>query len=313
MILSAGLTPAWQQILVFDEYRHGQVNRAAEVHWCASGKVLNAGIAAHTLGGPSLTLSPLGGSSGAEIRREFDDLGVPGRWISTRAAVRVCTTLLERSTGTITELVENGRPLTESELVAFRTAFAEEARRAEVAVVIGSLPFGTPPGYYRELIESARCPMVLDFRGPGLLATLELRPLIVKPNRDELAETLSRPLATDAQLIEAMRRLTDGGAKWVLVSQGSGPLWLASATSLWRFDPLEPEQVVNPIGCGDALAAGTAWGIRAGWNVPEAVALGISAAADSVRQLLPCRLDAATVESRRLHVRGEQLTEPHPR
>lgn len=313
MILSAGLTPAWQQILVFDEYRHGQVNRAAEVHWCASGKVLNAGIAAHTLGGPSLTLSPLGGPGKEAICREFDDLGVPARWISTRASVRVCTTLLERATGQITELVENGRPLTDSELADFRAAFEEEARRAEVVVVIGSLPFGTPPGYYRELVESVRRPMVLDFRGPGLLSALEQKPLLVKPNRDELAETLGRPLKTDAQLTEAMRRLTDGGAQWVLVSQGPGPVWLASASALWRFEPLEPVQVVNPIGCGDALAAGTAWGIRAGWSVPDAVALGLSAAADSVRQLLPCRLDAAAVIARRRHVRCEQLTEPQPR
>ena len=46
MILSAGLTPAWQQILVFDGFRYGEVNRAAEAVWCASGKVFNAGIAA---------------------------------------------------------------------------------------------------------------------------------------------------------------------------------------------------------------------------------------------------------------------------
>ena len=57
MILSAGLTPAWQQILVFDAFRYGEVNRASEVLWCASGKVFNAGIAAHHLGGPSRTLA----------------------------------------------------------------------------------------------------------------------------------------------------------------------------------------------------------------------------------------------------------------
>ena len=58
MILTAGLTPAWQQILVFDSFRPGEVNRARESHWCASGNVFNAGIAAHHLGGPTLTLAP---------------------------------------------------------------------------------------------------------------------------------------------------------------------------------------------------------------------------------------------------------------
>ena len=68
VILSAGLTPAWQQILVFEGFRYGEVNRAAEVHWCASGKVFNAGIGAARLGGPSLTLAVVGRTAAAGDR-----------------------------------------------------------------------------------------------------------------------------------------------------------------------------------------------------------------------------------------------------
>ena len=63
MILAAGLTPAWQQVLLYRGFRWGEVNRAEEVLRCASGKVCNAGIALHRLGGPSQTLAPLGGQS----------------------------------------------------------------------------------------------------------------------------------------------------------------------------------------------------------------------------------------------------------
>ena len=45
MIIAAGLTPAWQQIMRFERLATGQVNRAREVAWCASGKVLNVGLA----------------------------------------------------------------------------------------------------------------------------------------------------------------------------------------------------------------------------------------------------------------------------
>ena len=205
LILSAGLTPAWQQILVFDQVRWGEVNRAREVAWCGSGKVLDAGMAVHRLGGPSLTLAPLGGSPLVEIDREFADLGVPRRWIETRAATRVCTTILDRATGRITELVENGRPLDESELQAFRAAYAEEAARAEVAVLIGSLPGGTPLSFYRDLVACTRCPLVLDFRGEGLLSVLDLKPYLVKPNREELGQTFGRSLDADVDLLAAMR------------------------------------------------------------------------------------------------------------
>ena len=68
MILAAGLSPAWQQMLIFDGVRVGEVNRAREAHWCSSGKVLNVGLALHYLGGPHLTLAPVGGVSQETLR-----------------------------------------------------------------------------------------------------------------------------------------------------------------------------------------------------------------------------------------------------
>ena len=54
-------------------------------------------------------------------------------------------------------------------------------------------------------------------------------------------------------------------------------------------------QAVNPIGCGDCLAAGLALAIARGGDVLEGVRTGMAAAADNVVQLLPARLDAARV------------------
>lgn len=291
MILSAGLTPAWQQILVFDRLCWGEVNRAREVAWCGSGKVLNAGIAAHRLGGPSLTLAPLGGPPLAEIDREFAALGAGRRWIETRAATRVCTTVLERSTGRITELVENGRPLDERELGAFRAAYAEEAARAAVVVLIGSLPGGAPPSLYRDLAARTGCPMVLDFRGEGLLSVLDLKPYVVKPNREELGQTVGRSLDNDADLLAAMRELNRLGAQWVVVTQGAKTVWVSSSEHVYRLTPPRIAEVVNPIGCGDCLAAGIAWATRRGDSIVDAVRLGIGAAGDNLGKLLPSRLE----------------------
>jgi 1-phosphofructokinase family hexose kinase len=305
LILAAGLTPAWQQILVFDRVRYGEVNRAREVAWCGSGKVLNAGMAAHRLGGASLTLAPLGGSPLVEIDREFADLGVPRRWIAARAATRVCTTILDRATGQITELVENGRPLTGDELRAFVAAFAEEAARAEVVVLIGSLPAGASLSLYRDLAACARCPLVLDFRGDGLLSVLELKPYVVKPNREELGQTFGRSLDDEADLLTAMRELNRLGAQWVVVTQGAKTVWLSSSEHVYRLTPPRIAEVVNPIGCGDCLAAGIAWASRRGDSIVDAVRFGIGAACDNLGKLLPGRLELskATAWAERVEVR----------
>ena len=57
IILAAGLTPAWQRTMVFDVFHPGGVNRASEVHECASGKVLNVAMALQALGAETRSVS----------------------------------------------------------------------------------------------------------------------------------------------------------------------------------------------------------------------------------------------------------------
>ncbi len=308
MILCAGLTPAWQQILVFDSLRYGEVNRAREVHWCASGKVFNAAIGVHHLGGPTLALATVGGLPVGQIEEEFDAMGLPYRWVTTQAATRVCTTILEEATGTMTELVENGRPVTHEELAAFRQAYAEEAARADIVILIGSLPAGTPQSFYRDLMKCTPCPAVLDFRGEGLMSVLDLKPYVVKPNREELARTIDRSLDKDEDLLSAMRMLNARGAQWVVITQGAGPVWVSSKSKAYRLFPPEVKPVVNPIGCGDAMAAAIAWATREGRPAIEAVQLGIAASAQNIRQLLPCRLDLTRLLGEVATVRVEEVS-----
>jgi tagatose 6-phosphate kinase len=307
MILTAGLTPAWQQVMVFPSFRYGEVNRASEVHWLAQGKVLNAGIAVWHLGAPSLTLAPLGGPAFDEIDREFSTIGVPKRWIRTEAATRVCTTILDRATGRMTELVENGRALTPNELDDFLSAYSEEVAKASVAIIAGSLPTNTPCSFYRELAGRTRCPVVLDFRGDGLLAALEFKPLVVKPNREELGHTVGHPLDDDRQLLDAMRMLNHRGAQWVVVTHGAEPVWVSSATNVYRLIAPKVDQVVNPIGSGDSMAAGLAWAVHNGHNMLDAVKIGIAAAQDNLRRLDTGRLDPARVHQQAALVQVEEI------
>jgi 1-phosphofructokinase family hexose kinase len=378
VILAAGLTPAWQQIVVLDALSTGEVNRAREVHWCASGKVLNVGLALHCLstssplrkgglggsrrvstgsgtqfnrdpkdaagtaaqpavpaasGGerassagdtrspsanperasvsPTIsesacgsrlnekdagarTLAIVGGRPGGAIRREFAELGVSSRWIVSQTPTRVCTTILDRASGQTTELVENAGAISPDELDAFRQAYFEEAARADVVVLTGSLPAGVPTTFYRDLIQKTPGRVVLDTQGEPLLAALECRPFVVKPNREELGRSLSRRLESDADLHDAMRDLCRGGAGWVVVSQGKERIWIGSERERLSFVPL-PVEVVNPIGSGDCLAAGIAAALARGEEMHNAVALGMAAASENVGQLLPARLDPIRV------------------
>jgi 1-phosphofructokinase family hexose kinase len=294
MILTAGLTPAWQQIVVLDALRVGEVNRAREVHWCASGKVLNVGRALHSLGAESLTVALAGGPALASFEREFSADGVPRRWVTSSVPTRVCTTILDRTNGTATELVESAQPVPAEELDRFRDAFAAEAADAQIVVVTGSLPGGAPHTIYRDLLAETPGRVILDAQGPGLLAALERRPFVVKPNREELGKTLGVEIDSDAKLRDAASDLVRRGATWVVVTHGRNDVWICSVDETCRITPPRID-VVNAIGSGDCLAAGIAWGLQLGLDVPQAVRLGVAAAAENARQLLPARLDADRV------------------
>ena len=85
------------------------------------------------------------------------------------------------------------------------------------------------------------------------------------------------------------------GAQWVVVTQGAETVWISSSERVYRLAPPRIAEVVNPIGCGDSLAAGIAWATRRGDSIVDAVRFGIGAAGDNLGKLLPCRLERENV------------------
>ncbi|MEZ6065827.1 MAG: 1-phosphofructokinase family hexose kinase [Planctomycetaceae bacterium] len=296
MIAAIGLTPAWQQVLQFETIQPGEVNRAVHSAACASGKVLNVAKACFRLGAATHCVCPVGGPAGDAIVAEFAGLSIATHWVRTAAPTRTCVTLLEESLDRTTELVENSRPLSPAELRSCLSQGRETLRQASVAVLSGSLPPETPPEFYARLLEDFGGTTIVDARGPELLAALACRPFLVKPNREELSRTLGRAIEDETSLRDGIRELNHRGAEWVLVTDGPRPAWLSSQEEQWRIDPIAVANVVNPIGCGDSVAAGIAVGIAEGLDVADAVSLGLAAGAANASRLLPIDFDRDEVD-----------------
>ncbi|KAA0132150.1 1-phosphofructokinase family hexose kinase [Gimesia chilikensis] len=306
MIIAAGLSPAWQQILEVTSLETGEVNRCQSAQWTSSGKVINVGIAVRHLGTPCETIYPAGGFARELISNELEQLGVSSCVIPQQTPTRVCTTILDRSTGKTTELVENAQPITTEELAAFKTEYLKHLKSAQVVVLTGSLPAGTPSSFYRDLIAETHCPVILDARGPELEAALEEKPFLVKPNHEELERTLMTELADTEALIKGMQEINERGATWVVISQGKDTLWATSREHVYCFTPARAE-VVNPIACGDSLAAGIAVALHRGKPVPDAIRRGMAAAADNLTQLLPARLSETRMQTFYDQIEVEQI------
>ncbi|MCC7518944.1 MAG: hexose kinase [Verrucomicrobiae bacterium] len=284
MILVVGPSPAFQQRMVFDALALDAVNRAREVEALPSGKPINCARALHRLGVAARIVLFLGGVRGEWLRRSLETEGIACRAVPCAAENRLACTVFESETGRTTELVENARAVTAKEAEAFFTAAREELSDASALLLSGSLPSGFPPAIYRDLAMEAarrRLPVVVDTQGAALLAAVEAKPTVAKPNRAELAVATNLPTAAAAERDAAMRELQKRGAANVLVSDGAREVALLDSETLRRFCP-PTVRPGNAIGSGDVFAAALAADLAAGKPLEEGTRWGIACAAANV-------------------------------
>lgn len=106
-------------------------------------------------------------------------------------------------------------------------------------------------------------------RGAALTEALRAKPGLIKPNRAELAATVRRELPDEPSITSAMRELFERGAQRVVVTAGREPTLAFDGRNFWRIRAPRID-AVNPIGSGDAFAAGLLWRLLRGEDLGEA-------------------------------------------
>src|SRR5437763_1129088 len=152
MIICLGTTPAVQRVMIFKKLEIGEVNRALEVHQDVAGKSVNVAKVLGALGKPVTALGFVGGERGEFIRAELDRRKIEHDFVAVRPQTRLCVTILDQEAGTITELVEESRPVEESawdELLGK----TKKLPKAQMLILSGTLAGGARPGFYRQCIE----------------------------------------------------------------------------------------------------------------------------------------------------------------
>ena len=139
-------------------------------------------------------------------------------------------------------------------------------------VMSGTITPGGPADLYFHGTQMAHEPGPCRWwmpRGAALLEALQAKPALVKPNRPELAATLGRELKDEAAVRSAMRELCERGAQRVVVTAGKDPALAFDGQTWWRVYAPRIE-AANPIGSGDAFAAGLVWRLLRGEDLGEA-------------------------------------------
>jgi len=260
MIICLGTSPAMQRTMTFDAFNVNQVNRARWLDVTPSGKPLNVARVLHVMEVPVTFCGFLGGLAGGWIEETLGAIGIASEVVQTRTPTRTCITILDSGRKTTTELVEEALPVNHAEFVQLLDGLDKLLPHASVLVCSGSLAPGVPADFYATCTERAHragVGIVVDATGEAMRHAIKARPTVLKLNRDELSNALERDLTTDASLAAAARELVQGHTQWVCVTMGEQGALAADAKGCWRVKVPRVEPV-NPIGSGDAFAAGIA-------------------------------------------------------
>ena len=282
MIVTLTLNPSVDRTVEVEALIRGDVMRALGVRVDPGGKGINVSRALAAHGLATRAVVTLGGAEGEHLVALLRDTGIELVPVSIQGAIRSNITVVEPD-GTTTKFNEPGAQLSADELAAVFAAVKAAAEAADWLVASGSLPPGTPPDVYADLVRGlagSGTSVAVDTSGPALEAVLAAGPTLVKPNRDELAEVTGMGLSTIADVVEAAGRLRDLGAGAVLASLGAdGAVLVDDDGAIHGRTPAVPQR--SSVGAGDAMLAGF---LAGGGKGADALVEGLAWGAAAVLQ-----------------------------
>ena len=259
-IIAVSLNTAIDRTLEVPDLEIGGHVRGRLVSIQPAGKAVNFARFLGTLGTPCILTGFVGEGDRVRFARSFAKTGVHVEVFEGHGPTRENITLIDPSRGIETHVRDVGFELSEDDLERMRKKIGILAVRRAYVIFAGSLPPGMDVATFSSLLDVCRehaARVAVDSSGAGLEAVRRGGPLwLVKPNRGELAEMTGRPVATDHQMREAAGRLLER-IELVVVTLGPEGACLFTRAGAWRATPhLDPAEIVNTVGCGDALLAG---------------------------------------------------------
>jgi 1-phosphofructokinase family hexose kinase len=283
-LLVVAANPSIDRLHEVEHLSVGRINRPDRVVPVAGGKGLNVARAAVALGADVTVVALVGGRAGAWIADQLADAGVAASLVEVTAETRTCVSVLDRSSGELTEFYEAGEPLEGGAWGRLEAAVDAELARGGVAglALSGSLPPGAPPDGYARLVRVASARGVaafVDAHGEALGAAIGAGPAVVKVNAAEAGGTVGATIATALDAIDAARAIRARGADAVIVTLGrDGAVAVESGGVAWRL-PGPSELGAYAVGSGDAFLAGLIVGIAGGRSFVESARLAMAAGA----------------------------------
>lgn len=220
MIYTLTVNPAIDMNIATNQKLTNQVNRIDEAIYSPNGKGLNISFVLKHFGTDSGVLGFFGGFSGDYIVKETEQRDIPVKPIWVEEPTRINVFLNEQ--GEEFKLVNKGSFVNEEKQKDL-LELLDGLEDMEYLAISGSLPPGIEESYYDEILsicEKKKVEVILDISSPKLKELLKYRPLLIKPNDEELKEVFNLTVRDEADIQDVLVMLHEKGAQNILLTMG---------------------------------------------------------------------------------------------
>ena len=282
MILTVCMSPSVDVTIELDALNVGKVNIVKNKTLSFTGKALNVAIGVARLGGDAYATGFMYNENGAMFERALDREGVPFAFVWNSGRVRENYKCIDKKS-MLTEINDVGGQVAVEKLGELMQMIRNFSSRSDVTVISGGLPRGVDTSYYREIFRTvdSHSLRIADTEGAKLFAALEAGIDLVKPNLEELQETLGREFKDKQDMLSGCHELLDRGAKIVLLSLGKDGAVITNGTKNYYCKSINVA-VNSTVGAGDGMVAAAATMLEKEADLPDILRAGVAAGTATV-------------------------------
>ncbi len=282
MILTVCMSPCTDVTIELDALNVGKTNVVKSKTVSFGGKALNVAIGVKRLGGESYATGLMYNENGYMFENALNKEGVPFTFVWNKGRVRENYKFIDNRS-MLTEVNDVGEEITKEKAEEVLGMVRMLSARSNVTVISGGLPRGVNADYYGKLAQAVdgKSLKIIDAVGQRLFSAMETGVDLVKPNIDELENTLGRRLADKADMLAGCYELLDRGAKRVLLSLGKQGAVITDGTHNYYCKSMNVA-VNSTVGAGDGMVAAAALKLQEDAPLSEILRAGVAAGTATV-------------------------------
>ncbi len=282
MILTVCMSPSTDVTIELDSLNIGKTNVVKSKTLSFTGKALNVAIGVARLGHEVYTTGLMYNENGYMFENALDKEGIPFTFVWNKGRVRENYKFIDNRS-MLTEVNDVGEEVGKEKAEEVLGMVRMLSARSGVTVLSGGLPRGIGDDFYGKLARAVdeKSYKIVDALGGRMFSALEVGVDLVKPNLDELENTLGRHIDSKEEMLSACYELLDRGAKRVLLSLGKQGAVITDGKESYYCKSLNVA-VNSTVGAGDGMVAAAAIQLERGASLQEILLAGVAAGTATV-------------------------------